>query len=228
MATIQTSYLTDLKLSKTIRKYSIFQPMSNLRTKVTASLSSTCFQGKWRNFWGTCTTLLASRIPKGPSHMSPQCHEALPTCHFRPSLIIHAGNALTDALSSTKMQRTDWTSFPLMLLYHTDFLHKMLLVRIHCKGPLHLWQHGRMETTEREWCVSGSTKKAISLLHQTPWSKESFCFQRILGWPLDSLCFILRWLWVIQTCLGLWDIQALQSVQLLCNKHRHSQVTQTH
>lgn len=65
--------------------------------------------------------------------------------------------------------------------------------RIHLKGSLCLWQHGRMESIKREWYIFGTTK-TIYLLHQACQSKESFCFQRIFGLPLDSLCFTPKWL----------------------------------
>lgn len=42
---------------------------------------------------------------------------------------------------------------------------------------------------QKENGVSLAAEKAIYLLHPTCESKESFCFQRILGLPLDSLLF---------------------------------------
>lgn len=119
---------------------------------------------------------LKSRIPRGLPQML--CQRTLPTSHLRPPLIIRAGNMLTDAHSSTESQRTHWTPFLLMLLYHTfstQLWGQNSLLRI----PVSL-------TTQLE------TTMAIYLLHQTHWSRESFCFQRILGLPLGSLCFTLK------------------------------------
>lgn len=55
--------------------------------------------------------------------------------HLHPLLIIHAGNMLTGAHPSTEIQRTDWLPALLLLLYHTDFLHKTVLPEFTSKDP---------------------------------------------------------------------------------------------
>lgn len=157
MAIIQTSELTNLQLSKTVCKCSIFRPLSNLHRVTYHSLYT--FPGKWGNFWGICTTRPKSRFQKA-LHV---CLHSVPAGYPPPTCL----------LPSLSEQATRWVTLTLQQEFQEHWTASVLM--------LHCCSDGHHKTVWKENSVLLAPQKSICLLQWTHSYKQSFCFQRILG-----------------------------------------------
>lgn len=177
MAIIQTSELTNLQLSKTVCKCSIFRPLSNLHRVTYHSLYT--FPGKWGNFWGICTTRPKSRFQKALHvclHSVPAGYPP-PTC-LLPSLSEQATRWVTLTLQQEFQEH--WTASVLMLHCCSDGHHKTVWPEFTPKDPP-ISGHIARRRVWKENSVLLAPQKSICLLQWTHSYKQSFCFQRILG-----------------------------------------------
>lgn len=188
MATIQTSELTNVQLSKTVSA-AFFRPWVIFTFKRCIALC-TC---SWRS--EATSEGLAQHCLKADSKELCACvflvYRALPTSHQHPPLTI-AGNGLSAARSSTGIPGR--TAQPLFLAALSPWRSPQnCATRIHSERSSCLWPHGRKDGIKREQHTSGTTK-SICLLHQTCCSKQKFLLSKNSWFALDLLCFILKWL----------------------------------